>query len=197
MAGAPVSSAERSALLAGVRQEDRESLLREDVQRVQTARERRHREGVAEDLVSSPLRGRPLPVRLRNFRPAADGYLASLGGPLPYMQRLREIERLTSEHEATLRDEYERLVATSPPAELAAAWSLVAESCRFDEVNDLIRRHNRWFPVESRLPMDPGRGDFALVNGRDYRRRPLDARWVQERFPIERFRQRGGVLRRA
>ncbi len=31
--------------------------------------------------------------------------------------------------------------------------------------------------------MDPRRGDFALVNGRDYRRRPLDAEWVLERFP--------------
>ena len=180
-----------------MRQEDRESLPREDVQRVQTARERRQLEAVTEDLGSRALRGRPLPVRLRNFRPTADGYLASLGGPLPYMQRLREIERLTSEHEATLRDEYERLVATSSAPALAAAWRVVAESCRFDEVNDLIRRHNRWFPVEARLPMDPCRGDFALVNGRDFRRRPLDARWVQERFPIERFRQREGGPRRA
>ena len=59
---------------------------------------------------------------------------------------------------------------------MAAAW-------RFDEVNDLIARHNLWYPVEARLPMDPRRGDFALVNGRDYRLRPLDAEWVFERFP--------------
>ena len=50
-------------------------------------------------------------------------------------------------------------------------------------MNDLIARHNRWYPVESRLPMDPRRGDFALVNGRDYRLRPLDADWVLERYP--------------
>ena len=31
--------------------------------------------------------------------------------------------------------------------------------------------------------MDPRRGDFVLVNGRDYRLRPLDARWVLERYP--------------
>ena len=75
---------------------EREALLREDVPRVQTARERRQLEGVVEDLRSSPLRGRPLPLRLRNFRPAAEGYLASLGGPLPYMVRLREIEAMTA-----------------------------------------------------------------------------------------------------
>ena len=31
--------------------------------------------------------------------------------------------------------------------------------------------------------MDPKRGDYALVNGEDYRKRPLDAGWVLERFP--------------
>ena len=53
----------------------------------------------------------------------------------------------------------------------------------FDEVNDLIERHNRWYPAESRLPMDPRTGEHALVNGRDYRLAPLDATWILERFP--------------
>jgi hypothetical protein len=56
---------------------------------------------------------------------------------------------------------------------------------RFDDLNDLIERHNRWYPVESRLPMDPRRGDYGLVNGRDYRLEPLDDGWVLERFPAE------------
>jgi hypothetical protein len=49
-------------------------------------------------------------------------------------------------------------------------------------VNDLIDRHNRWYPAESRLPMDPRRGDYALVNGRDYRLAPLGPEWVLDRF---------------
>ena len=114
-----------------------------------------------EDQRSSPLRLRPLPLRLRNFRPSAEGYLVSVGGPLPYMVRLREIEAMSAAHERNLEDERERLAS---------------------EVNDLIDRYNRWFPVESRLPMDPRRRDYALVNGRDYRLRPLDARWALERF---------------
>ena len=166
-----------------MRQDEREALLREDVPRAETARERRQLEAVAEDLSSSPLRGRPLPVRLRNFRPAAEGYLASLGGPLPYMQRLREIERLTTAHEEALAAERARLARESDVDGAAETWRQVAAAWRFDEVNDLIARHNRWYPVEARLPMDPRRGDFALVNGRDYRLRPLDAAWVLERFP--------------
>jgi hypothetical protein len=166
-----------------VRQEERESILREDAPRAQTARERRQLANLEEDLRSSPMRGTPLPLRLRNFRPEADGYLASLGGPLHYMVRLREIEQLTAEHEQALREERERLEDTVPPEEFAAAWRSLAERWSFDEVNDLIERHNRWYPVESRLPMDPRRGDFVLVNGRDYRRAPLDARWILSRFP--------------
>ena len=69
-------------------------------------------------------------------------------------------------------------------------WLAEARNVAFDEVNDLIDRHNRWYPVESRLPMDPRRGDYALVNGRDYRLATLDADWVLERFPpvLERVR---------
>ena len=69
-------------------------------------------------------------------------------------------------------------VASVPP-------SRTARSQAFDELNDLIGRHNRWCPVESRLPMDPRRGDYALVNGRDYRLDELDTAWVLERFPAE------------
>jgi hypothetical protein len=64
-------------------------------------------------------------------------------------------------------------------------WLALAQRRSFDEVNDLIDRHNRWYPVESRLPMDPRTGDHALVNGRDFRLAPLDATWVLERFPAE------------
>lgn len=166
-----------------MRPEEREAILREDAPRAQTARERRQLDGIEEDLRSSPLRSKPLPLRLRNFRPLAEGYLASLGGPLPYMTRLREIEAMTAAHEDALESERRRLATELPAERFAQAWREVVARWSFDEVNDLIERHNRWYPVESRLPMDPRRRDYALVNGRDYRLRPLDAGWALERFP--------------
>jgi hypothetical protein len=167
-----------------VRPEEREAILREDAPRAQTARERRQLDGLEEDLRSSPMRSKPLPLRLRNFRPSAEGYLASLGGPLPYMTRLREIEEMTAAHERALEDERRRLATEMPPERFAQAWREVVATWSFDEVNDLIARHNRWYPVESRLPMDPRRRDYALVNGRDYRLRPLDPEWALERVPV-------------
>jgi hypothetical protein len=169
-----------------VRAEERDALLREDAPRAQTARERRQLADLDEDLRSIPLRGAPLPLRLRNFRPDADSYLASLGGPLPYMTRLREIEAMTAAHERALADACERLSRDLPEGRFADAWREEVERWSFDEVNDLIDRHNHWYPVESRLPMDPRRGDYALVNGRDYRRRRLDREWAFEQFPLTR-----------
>ena len=52
-------------------------------------------------------------------------------------------------------------------------------------MNDLIERHNRHYPAESRLPMNPRTGDFVLINGRPYTREPLDVAWILERFPGE------------
>jgi hypothetical protein len=163
-----------------VRRRERERIMRQGVVLPETPRDRRNLAGLEADLRDSPLRGRELPMRLRNFSPDAGTYLASLGGPLPYMARLREIDALTVQHEQQLAGAYETLGGE------ADAWEALARRWDFGEVNELIDRHNRWYPAESRLPMDPRTGDYALVNGRSYRRRPLDASWVLERFPSPR-----------
>jgi hypothetical protein len=114
-------------------------------------------------------------------------YLAATRGPLPYMLRLREIEQRTDEHVNALSVVWHALAdeCGDDAVRFAETWSDAAGRYRFDEINDLIDRHNRWYPVESRLPMDPRTGDYALVNGRDYRLAPLDAHWILERFPLE------------
>ena len=151
--------------------------MRQGVVLPETPRDRRNLDGLEQDVRDSPLKGRPLPLRLRNFRPDADSYLASLGGPRPYMARLREIAALTAVHEQALAEAY------AAHGDDADAWASLVEGWDFGDVNELIDRHNRWYPAESRLPMDPRTGDYALVNGRSYRRSPLDAAWVHERFP--------------
>src|SRR4051812_42635158 len=134
----------------------------------------RERDLLEADRDVNPLVGRRLRSRLRNFRAEPDTYIASLGGPLPYMQRLRQIEELTAAHFDRLEEAY---------AENGADWRTMAERWDFGDVNDLIERHNRWYPVEARLAMDPRSRDFVKVGGRPYRREPLDATWVLERFP--------------
>ena len=151
--------------------------MRQGIVLPETPRDRRNLDGLEQDVRDSPLKGRALPVRLRNFRPDASSYLASLDGPRPYMARLRQIAALTAVHEEALAEAYAAHGAD------AAAWDALVAGWEFGDVNELIDRHNRWYPAESRLPMDPRTGDYALVNGTSYRRSPLDAAWVRERFP--------------
>jgi hypothetical protein len=164
---------------------ERERILGEWGVRDGTVRSQTEGERLEEDLEGSPLRGRPIRRRLRNFRPDAASYIASLGGPRPYMTRLREIHDLTVGHERRLAEEWAHLAYECDPdgAAFDRRWRAVAERWNFYEVNDLIERHNRWYPLESGLPMDPRTGDFVRVDGKPYRRRPLDAAWVLERFP--------------
>jgi len=126
---------------------------------------------------TNPLAGRRLPRRIRRFRADADRYLASLGGPLPYMLRLRQIDDEIDAHIARLGDAYEEHRGDPD------GWRAVVERWDFGEVNDLIERHNRWYPAEARLAMDPRTRDYVKVGGRSYRRDPLDADWALERFP--------------
>jgi hypothetical protein len=142
-----------------------------------TPRSAVERDRLVAEVEVNPLSGRPQRRRIRRFRPEADRYLASLGGPLPYMLRLRQIDDAIAEHEGRLADAYE--AHRGDPA----AWRRIAERWSFSEVNDLIERHNRWYPVEARLAMDPRTRDYVKVGGRPYRREPLDADWILRQFP--------------
>ena len=120
---------------------------------------------------------RPLPQRLRNFRPDVESAVRALGGPLAWMRRLRAIEDAYEQHVRQLDAAY---LQTDPDD-----WPHVAEQWDFSGINGLIERHNENFPAESRLPMDPRTRDFVRVGGRTYRREPLDAEWILRRWPVE------------
>lgn len=152
--------------------------------RPETARDRRERRVLDEDLAGSPVKGRPLRQRWRNFRPDASSAVRALEGPTIWMRRLRAIEDELDRHEAELGEAWRALAAETPdPAAFARRWRELAGTWSFAGVNELIERHNRNFPAESQLPMDPRTRDFVKVNGRSYERRPLDERWILSRFP--------------
>ena len=155
--------------------------------RPETPAERRERELIEADLASSPVKGRPLRQRLRNFRPDADSAIRALGGPTSWMRRLRAIEDAVEQHEDQLGGAWRTLAEElEDPAAFAEAWRELAGNWSFAEVNELIERHNRYFPAEARLAMDPRTRDFVRVNGRPYVREPLDADWILRRFPPDR-----------
>ena len=152
--------------------------------RPETPWERREREQLEAELESSPVRGTPLRQRLRNFRPDPESGVRALGGPTAWMRRLRAIEDAVDQHERQLGEAWRSLAEElEDPEAFAAAWRELAGNWSFAEVNELIERHNRNVPAEARLAMDPRTRDFVKVGGRDYRREPLDSKWILALFP--------------
>ena len=150
----------------------REAVMRQGITLPQTPRERRDLEGLAADLQDSPVAGRPLPVRLRNFRPSADRYLASLGGPLAYMVRLRQIDRLVAELESALSGAWHRA-----RARLRRRSRRLRQPLARDRGGLGSRRGERpdrdatiaGIPSSRDCRWIRKTRDYALVNGKDYR----------------------------
>jgi hypothetical protein len=128
--------------------------------------------------------GRPFSSRTRESRRTLENYIRAGVRPR-WMERLIEIERGTRRERERLQEAHEALLDAcgSDRAAFARRWRAIAERWRFDDLNELIRTHNEWYPVERDLPMDLRTRDYVLVNGRSYRRRELDADWILERFP--------------
>jgi hypothetical protein len=128
--------------------------------------------------------GKPLSRRTRQTKRTVESYLKA--GVMPrYMERLREIETgLRTERKRIERSYQELLEECGHDRDaFARRWRARVRSWRFDKLNDLIREHNEWYPIEANLPMDPRTRDYVLIRGRSYRRPILSSTWVLEHWP--------------
>ena len=128
--------------------------------------------------------GRKLSQDVLRSERSVDSYLKAGVRPR-WMERLMEIERATQR----ARRELGRLHADlrdacgADHAAFAERWRVLARAWDFEDVNELVRVHNEWYPVERDLPVNPRTGEYVLITGRSYRREELDAAWVLREFP--------------
>src|SRR3954447_1232450 len=137
--------------------------------------------------------GKPLSRRTRQTKRTVESYLKA--GVMPrYMERLREIETGLRSERKRLARAYEELreECGHDGEAFARRWRARVHSLRFDRLNELIREHNDWYPIEANLPMDPRTRDYVLIRGRSYRRRELTPASILREFPA-----RPGALRQA
>ena len=102
--------------------------MSEGATRFDELRDRREREALERDTEGSPLRGRPIRQRVRNFHLAADTYVASMGGPLPWMRRLRQIEEETAQHALRLASMWRELALLYDDVEFPRRWRAVVSA---------------------------------------------------------------------
>ncbi len=133
---------------------------------------------------SEKSRARPLRRPAFSSRRSVESYLRAAVIPR-YMERLREIETSIRSQRRELERAYRRLreEVGHDADEFERRWRARVATWPFDALNELIREHNEWYPIESQLPMDPRTKDYQRIRGRSYRREPLTAAWVLERFP--------------
>lgn len=112
-----------------------------------------------------------------------EGYFAA-SAPPRWSERLAEIDQRTDRERRRLEASYRRLRRTCAPGERAQRWRARVAAWPFDEeLNDLIRVHNEWYPIERRLPFDPRTRDYVRVAGRSFRRPELGPEWALAEFP--------------
>ncbi len=91
---------------------------------------------------------------IRNFSISTADYVRAAAGPPAYMRRKRHIEDLT----ASLGEAVAAAIAGAGgdvDAARRAAGESVAIVKSLRELNRLIAAHNRYYPIEANLPLDP------------------------------------------
>ena len=125
-----------------------------------------------------------LSSRSAQYRRTLEGYLQAGNRPR-WMERLAEIQQGTSAVRRRLERDHRRLreECGGDAERFARRWVAHVEAFDFGAVNERIRQHNEWFPIERRLAIDPRTRDYVKINGRDYRRAELTPAWALEQFP--------------
>lgn len=109
----------------------------------------------------------------------------AVGGAPAWSRRLKRIHDLTVAATAALQVDWHGMAkkARGDRPRFAKGWREHAERFDFHQINELVERHNRYFPAEANLPMDIKTLDYVAFAGGDYRRQPLDAAWILAQFP--------------
>jgi len=111
--------------------------------------------------------------------PSSQSLLVGLVSIPRFAERAIEIEQRTASHRRRLAEAGAELREAYGEGDLlAAALRRLARTWSLDDVNALIDEHNRWFPIERNLPLDPATGEYVPVLGRTYRLERLDAGWA-------------------
>lgn len=138
-----------------------------------------------------PGAGRPLTERARIAQRSVEAYLTGANNPPRWMERVREIDRALARERRLLTAERRALRARfrGDADGFARAWRAFAErrgrSAEYRELNELIRAHNEWYPVERNLPVNPRTGEWVTVGGRSFLRPLVGPEWILREVSVQ------------
>jgi hypothetical protein len=100
-----------------------------------------------------------------NFHVSLEERVRAAAGIPAYMRRLRRIEDLTEALVEALDEIYEEERAEEDTSE-EEAWERVerrAEQLDLSLLDELVERHNEYYPIEANLPVDPATDRFLYM----------------------------------
>lgn len=100
-----------------------------------------------------------------NFKISLDARVRAAAGVPAYMRRKRRIEDLEDALRQALDEVYQEALDEAQGDASQAREELLKTAREMDLnlLNDLIGRHNRYYPIEANLPVDPKTGKFLVL----------------------------------
>lgn len=138
------------------------------------ARDRMIREKLESHTFSDKRIGKPLNIVSVNFTVPLEKTIMSYAGIPEYMQRAKLVEEKIAKIKSDLKLYYDKLKKKEGNNHIKfnRSWKKMLESYNFQEVNELINKHNLFYPQEANLRMDFDTGEYLL--GSDiWRKTPL------------------------
>src|SRR3954469_7622926 len=108
---------------------------------------------VKKDLDETTGLGKPISSRARMTQRTVEAYLKAGVRPR-WMERIAEIDQSIAAQRRRLGRAHRMLreECGEDAALFAERWLAYVGRCRFTELNELIRQHNDWYPIERDLP---------------------------------------------
>ncbi len=124
------------------------------------AKDRMIGEKLASQGIPENLKGKPLKIPQANFTISLENKVKSMFGPPHYATRARRIENITQKLIEDLAVEHENMKQEydDRPEVFARKWQELIASLELDDLNELIEKHNQYYPMEANLQIDPETG---------------------------------------
>lgn len=140
-----------------------------------------------ESIQASGLAGKPLTVASTPFTISLEATVAGMMGPPAWAKRLKRIHDLTEALHGSLteawRDHMRRFARK--PAEFAARWRTFVTGTDLLPLNQAIRDHNEYYPIEARIPINRITGRYELPSGMEHPKRLVTVADLLLRYPAD------------
>ena len=129
--------------------------IRDNISRMK-ARDRLIAKRLESTDIPEDIKGRPLRIPQMVMKIPMEKLVQSMFGPPKYALRARRIEDKTDKLMKEITTEYINMVDRfgKDPEIFAQQWKEYIGSLELKELNDLIERHNMYYPVEANLNID-------------------------------------------